>query len=173
MFFILNIYVLPRRRICDYTLETLRQNNFTKWVVMGKFPWVFGLFEGYQSQNEIRDPYDVSNERIKLAKDDPMCKGFILWPELSHGDSFMLEYTTANAWNNETPSIAEQTKKYCHDRYPDEIAASFERMKSVSKYSYNWLTIVLKRLPRSIKFLKLSKLADAGESSTQSPLCAT
>ena len=114
--------------IFDYTSETLRENNFTKWGVMGKFPWVFGLFSGYESQNEIRGPYDVANERVKLAKEDPMCKGFILWPELSHGDSFMIEYTAANAWNGDTPTVSEQTDKYCADRYPAELVEKMSKL---------------------------------------------
>ena len=114
--------------IFDYTSETLRENNFTKWGIMGKFPWVLGLFSGYESQNEIRGPYDVANERIKLAKEDPMCKGFILWPELSHGDSFMIEYAAANSWNDKTPSVSEQIDKYCADRYPVQLAEIMSKL---------------------------------------------
>ena len=82
----------------DYTSDTVKENNFTQWGIMHKFPWIFGIFSAYQANSEIRGFYDLTNERIKLAKADPMCKGAVLWPELSHGDSFMIEYFARNAW---------------------------------------------------------------------------
>ncbi len=109
--------------IFDYTSDALTENNFTKWGVLGKFPWVFGIFGGYEPQNEIRGCYDFTNERIKLAKADPMCKGFVFWPEYSHGDNFMLEYFTANSWDSTITPISEQIDNYCRDRYPLDITS--------------------------------------------------
>ena len=106
--------------LLDYTSDTMSDSNFTTWGILGKFPWVFGIFSGYEPDNEIRGFYELTNERIKIAKEDPMCKGAILWPELSHGDTFMTEYLAYNAWNKDTPSIDEMVQKYCHDRYSEE-----------------------------------------------------
>lgn len=114
--------------ILDYTSDTSRKNNFTKWNVVNKFPWIFGMFSGFEPNSEIRGFYELTNERIKLAKDDPMCKGVILWPELSHGDSFMIEYLAQNAWNTQTPSVAEQTDKYSADRYPEAIRGEMAKL---------------------------------------------
>ena len=63
---------------------------------------------------------EVTNE-LKIAKDDPMCRGLVFWPELSHGDPFVIEYFAANAWDKETLTIAEQTERYCRDRYPTAL----------------------------------------------------
>lgn len=51
-----------------------------------------------------------------------MCKGVILWPELSHGDPFVIEYFAQNAWEHDTKSIAEQIERYATDRYPAALA---------------------------------------------------
>lgn len=109
--------------IFDYTSDTMRENNFTQWGILHKFPWVFGIFGGYEANSEIRGFYDLANERLKLAKDDPMCKGFILWAEFSHGDPFAIEYTANNAWDREMRSVSEQIDKFCADRYPKQLAA--------------------------------------------------
>ncbi len=108
--------------ILDYTSDTVKKNNFTAWDIMNKFPWIFGIFSAFEPSTEIRGYYELTNERLKLAKDDPMCKGLILWPELSHGDPFVIDYFTRNAWNGETLSIPEMTDLYCTDRYPADIA---------------------------------------------------
>lgn len=108
--------------IFDYTSDTVRENNFTNWGVVNKFPWIFGIFSGYEPNSEIRGYYELTNERIKQAKNDPMCKGLVLWPELSHGDPLVIEYLAQNAWSSETPTVGEQVVRYCQDRYPAELA---------------------------------------------------
>ncbi len=112
----------------DYTSDTVRENNFTNWGVVNKFPWIFGIFSGYEPNTEIRGYYELTNERLKLAKDDPMCRGLVLWPELSHGDSFIIDYLAKNAWEAETLPIVEQVDRYCRDRYPAERV---ERMQKI------------------------------------------
>ena len=114
--------------IFDYTSDTTRRNNFTKWGVVRKFPWVFGIFSGYEPNSEIRGFYGLTNERFKKAKEDPMCKGAVLWPELSHGDSFVIEYFAQNAWDGETPSIAARIDQYCADRYPKELSSELSSL---------------------------------------------
>lgn len=103
--------------IFDYTSDTVSSNNFTKWGVMGKFPWVFGIFNAYEPNNEIRGDYYLITERTRVAKADPMCKGYVLWPELSHGDTFCGEYTAYQAWNEDTPSPEQMVHIYCEKRY--------------------------------------------------------
>lgn len=110
--------------ILDYTSDTTWENNFTKWGICGKFPWIFGVFSGYESESEIRGLYEHTNRRMKLAKEDPMCRGMILWPELAHGDPLIIEYLARNAWDRETLSIPEFTDQYCHDRYAQKDYAA-------------------------------------------------
>ena len=114
--------------IFDYTSDTVYENNFTKWDVVGKFPWIFGMFGGYEPNNEIRGFYELTNERLKIAKSDPMCRGMVLWPELSHGDPFAIYYLTKNAWCADVPDIATLADEYCKDRYPTEIAKKMSEL---------------------------------------------
>ncbi len=103
--------------ILDYTSESKRGNNFENWGIMGRLPWVFGVFGAYEWENEMRGDYRYIDERLALAKSDPMCEGMIYWPELSHGDTFMSEYLAANTWSESVVGTDEMVKKYCSDRY--------------------------------------------------------
>lgn len=114
--------------ILDYTSDTVRENNFTKWGICGRFPWIFGVFGAYEPESDIRGDYGYINERLELAKADPFCKGMILWPELSHGDPLMAEYLAVNSWDGNTAEIAEFIEKYCEDRYCE---GSVSGMKAV------------------------------------------
>ncbi len=109
--------------IFDYTSDTTKENNFTKWNLKDNFPWIFGIFSGYEPESDIRGFYELTNERIKIAKDDKACKGVVLWPELSHGDPLITEYLSLNAWEKETPSIGQFISKYCNDRYSEKVAS--------------------------------------------------
>ena len=116
--------------ILDYTSDTKCESNFTTWGVVGKFPWIFGMFGGYEADSDIRGFYDWTNERIRIAKDDPMCRGVVLWPETSHSDTLMTEYLAKNAWEQDTLSVEDLVKTYCSDRYS---AANAERMHGIWK----------------------------------------
>ena len=114
--------------IFDYTSDTVLDNNFTNWGVVGKFPWIFGMFSAYEPTSDIRGDYDLTNSRLKIAKADDKCLGFVLWPELSHGDIFTQEYLSYNAWEKDTPDIETLVEKFCRDRY---VSADNEKMLSV------------------------------------------
>jgi hypothetical protein len=122
--------------IFDYTSDTTRENNFTNWGIQNKFPWIFGIFSGYEPNSDIRGFYDLTNERLLLAKNDPMCKGLVLWPELSHGDPFVIEYFAQNAWNADTPTLSAQIDHYCQDRYPSHF------VKELSALWHSFMPIV-------------------------------
>lgn len=107
-----------RTIILDYTSEGSDDiQNFTSWGIVGKFPWIFGLFHAYESESELRGPYDLTKQRLKIAADDPYCKGMILWPELSHSDPVVLEYLSENAWSPLKFDIEEIIEKFCRNRY--------------------------------------------------------
>lgn len=114
--------------LLDYTSDSMTENNFTNWDVMGKFPWVFGIFSGYEPDNEIRGFYRLISSRLELAKRDSFCRGMILWPELSHGDTLATEYFALNAWESKNFGIEEVVDKYCLDRYSPEMA---EKMRNI------------------------------------------
>ena len=104
--------------------QTTSDNNFTRWGVVGKFPYTFGIFLAYESAIDVRARYDKIEKREAIAAADPFCKGYILWPESSHTDTFLLRYFTANAWQ---PGQNHETllPVFCRDRY-GEKAAVFE-----------------------------------------------
>ncbi len=110
--------------LLDYTSDTSAGNNFTRWGVQGRFPWIFGLFSAYVANNEIRSDYELIQERTRLAKADPMCRGYVLWPELSHGDTFCGEYAAYQAWEQDTPRLDSMTATYCAKRYPASLAGT-------------------------------------------------
>ena len=114
--------------LLDYTSDSMIDNNFTRWGVIGKFPWIFGMFSGFEPDNELRGFYHITEERLKLAKADPYCKGAVLWPEMSHGDNLCTEYLARNAWDSETLSLDDSVELYCRDRYSED---DFEKMHSV------------------------------------------
>lgn len=104
--------------ILDYTSECDDPDiSFINWDVVGKFPWVFGLFHAYESESELRGPYERSDERLKIAADDPYCQGMIFWPELSHSDPLVLEYLSQSAWSPLEKPIEQIAKEYSFGRY--------------------------------------------------------
>ena len=112
--------------ILDYTSETDNElNNFTNWNLIGKFPWIFGLFHAFESNSDIRGYYDITQRRLEVAREDAMCKGMVVWPECSHTDTLMLEYLGANSWDprDENRLIASFLEKFVSDRYRTDTAA--------------------------------------------------
>ncbi len=109
----------PERTILlDYTSDMNdSDHSFLKWDVVGKFPYIFGMFHAYEAESELRGPYHRSDERLKIAAEDPYCKGMILWPELAHSDPLVLEYLSANSWSPLKKSIEEITEYLCRNRY--------------------------------------------------------
>ncbi len=107
-----------RSIVLDYTSEVDDPDiSFLNWGVVGKFPWIFGLFHAFESESELRGPYDRSDERLKVAAEDPYCKGMILWPELSHSDPLVLEYLSENAWAPLKNTVEEIAEQFCAKRY--------------------------------------------------------
>ena len=114
----------PTRTVMfDYTSEVDDPNiSFLNWGVVHRFPWVFGLFHAYESESELRGPYDRTAERLAVAAKDPYCKGMILWPELSHNDPIVLEYLSENAWSPLKQTIEETGTDFCNKRYGTHAA---------------------------------------------------
>lgn len=108
-----------RTIILDYTSDTNNpRQSFLNWGMVNKFPWIFGIFHAYERESDLRGCYKRTDERLKVAADDPYCKGLIFWPELSHSDPLILEYLTTNAWKPLEKSIEKITEDFSHNRYP-------------------------------------------------------
>jgi hypothetical protein len=106
--------------IFDYTSDLPQahdSSDFRQWGVVGTFPWIFGIFHAYEWENELRGNYDLIKERMPVAAADPLCKGFVYWPENSHSDSLMLEFFTKNAWQPDTLTPEALLPAFCRDRY--------------------------------------------------------
>ncbi len=107
-----------RTLILDYTSDIDDDSlGFKNWGIMGKFPWIFGIFHAYEAESSLRGPYGRYDERLALAAADEKCKGMVFWPELSHSDPLVLEYLSANSWSPLEKSIEAIAKQYCNGRY--------------------------------------------------------
>lgn len=91
--------------------------DYRRWGVVGKFPYFFGILHAYEWENELRNRYDRIRERIPEALDDPMCKGFVLWPENSHTDQLVLQFLTHNAWSPDMLAPEDLVRELCSQRY--------------------------------------------------------
>lgn len=116
----------PQRTfIFDYTSDLPQvggSSDFRQWGVVGKFPWFFGIFHAYEWENDLRGYYDTIRERLPAAAADPLCKGFVYWPENSHSDPLMLEFFAKNAWRPETLTPEALLPGFCRDRYGEAAA---------------------------------------------------
>lgn len=117
--------------ILDYTVDLKAKNNdFENWDIVGKMPWIFGIFHAYEPQNHIHGDYEHITEKLKVADNDAFCKGMAFWPELSHSDTLMLEYFRENAWKPQNRSINEIAADMCHRRYGEDKERMLEIWKA-------------------------------------------
>ncbi len=106
-------------------------NNFTRWDVIGKFPYTFGIFLAYEKALDIRANYPLILERQRAIAGDPFCKGYIFWPESSHTDILLLRYFTANAWRADKTDVDLLIAEFCRDRYGKQAEAFASCWKAV------------------------------------------
>ena len=106
-------------------------NNFTKWGVVGKFPYTFSVFLAYEKGLDARANYPIIEKRQKVAQNDPFCKGFIFWPESSHTDPLLLRYFTANAWSDKAIPHGKVLDEFCASRYGKNAGAMKAAWKTV------------------------------------------
>ncbi len=113
-----------RTIILDYTADNTDRVSYRDWGLLHKFPWIFGIFHSYENNTDIHGDYNVLASRIKEAADDNECLGLVEWPEISHNDTYLLEYLADNSWAPKRLKISQATKRYCHSRYSEELAAN-------------------------------------------------
>lgn len=138
--------------IFDYTVDLKEEeNNFEKWDIVGKLPWIFGIFHAYEPQNHIHGDYEYITKKLEIANQDPCCKGMAFWPETSHSDILMLEYFKENAWNPGKRTISEIAADMCKKRYGEDAVF----MRSVWDAFLPLLKLPMKeRMPSFIDILK-------------------
>ena len=116
--------------ILDYTSDIWdNDDNFTNWDIVGKFPWIFGIFNAYEASNEIRGNYGIIRRRFPKAADDPMCKGVCFWPENSHADTLMLDYFSTIAWDASKYRLEDFLPDFCARRYGPDAAKRLKLWK--------------------------------------------
>ncbi len=117
--------------IFDYISDTEDEKRcFQNWDVIGRFPWIYGIFHAFESNTEQRGNYQAIARRLPVAVRDPMCKGLVFWPENSHADTLMLEFMAANAWepSKENYIISSFLETFLGKRY---VPAELSSMQSI------------------------------------------
>lgn len=112
--------------ILDYIadLPEGNRNLFTQWGVVGKFPYMFGIFHAYEAHNDMRGNYPQIYDRFPIAAADPMCKGVFMWAENSHQDTLMLDYFGAIGWDPSQYRLETFLPDFCRRRYGAEKSAA-------------------------------------------------
>ena len=123
--------------IWDYEADAHDKTNFTEWDIVGKYPYTFGIFENLVQGLDIRMDYARIRERQKIVRDDPMCRGYIFWPESSHADILGLSYFTRNAWKADADDVDALVADLCRGRYGDQAAKLEPIWKQVVAVSTN------------------------------------
>ena len=114
----------PERTIIhDYTADLAEKVTFRDWNLPGRFPWIFGIFHGFARNSDIHEDYGILSERVREAAGDDKCLGLVLWSEISHSDTFLLEYLAENSWYPQALKAAEAADRYCRARYPAELCS--------------------------------------------------
>lgn len=113
----------PQRTILlDYTADLLDRKTYHEWDAYGKFPWIFGVFHAFAGDSEIREDFGLLQERIGEAAQDSQCLGLVLWPEISHSNTLLLDYLATNGWKPDQLDADAFVARFCTGRYPAGLA---------------------------------------------------
>ena len=115
-----------RTIILDYTADNAARFTSRDWRLLGRFPWIFGIFHGEARNNDIHGRYSLLAERLRAAADDEKCLGMVMWTEMSHSDTFLLEYLADNSWRPERLDADQAVRRFCRSRYAPDLAARME-----------------------------------------------
>jgi hypothetical protein len=119
----------PKRTIVlDYTADVIGKTTFRDWGLLGRFPWIFGIFHGFARNSDIHEDYSLVEGRVREAAGDAKCRGLVVWSEISHSDTFLLEYLADNSWQPARPDVAQATARYCQTRYPAKLAGAMQSL---------------------------------------------
>jgi len=121
----------PRKTILlDYTADCARKVTYRDWGVREHFPWIFGIFHGFARNSDVHEDFEILAPRLHEAAADKMCQGLVLWSEISHNDTFMLEYLGANSWQPRELELPAAVARYCRTRYSPDLAGRMETLWS-------------------------------------------
>ncbi len=126
--------------VFDYTADDAAKITFREWNLAGNFPWFFGIFHSYARNSDIHEDYALLAERLRMAAPDEKCQGLFVWSEISHSDTFLLEYLAANSWQP-TEALPAAVGRYCRGRYLGDLARQMEAIWAdflVTSQSVHW-----------------------------------
>lgn len=126
--------------IFDYTADDADKVTFRDWNLLNNFPWLFGIFHSYARNSDVHEDYAILTERLRTASADPKCRGLFVWSEISHSDTFLLEYLGANTWKP-TEELPAAVDRFCQGRYPGDLATAMESVWKdflVTSQSVHW-----------------------------------
>jgi hypothetical protein len=112
--------------VMDYTADDAAKVTFRDWHLLGNFPWIFGIFHSYARNSDVHEDYGLLADRLRMAAEDPKCVGLTVWSEISHSDTFLLEYLAANSWEPKEWESDQAVARYCRTRYPEELDAPMQ-----------------------------------------------
>ena len=95
-----------------------------------QFPWIFGIFHGFARNSDVHEDYGILTPRLQEAAADKLSRGLVLWSEISHNDTFLLEYLGANSWQPSELELPAAVARYCRTRYSPELAGRMEKLWS-------------------------------------------
>ena len=114
--------------LLDYTADCPRKVTYRDWGAAGQFPWIFGIFHGFARNSDVHEDYGLLAPRLQEAAADKMSQGLVLWSEISHSDTFLLEYLGANSWQPRELELPAAVARYCRTRYSPELAGRMEKL---------------------------------------------
>jgi hypothetical protein len=129
-----------RTLIFDYTADDAPKVTFRDWGLLGNFPWMFGIFHSYARNSDVHEDYGILTERLRMAAADEKCRGLAIWSEISHSDTFLLEYLAANSWRP-TEELSAAVARLCRGRYPAELVEPMQAIWKdflVTSQSVHW-----------------------------------
>ncbi|MBP5510261.1 MAG: hypothetical protein J6Z49_05035 [Kiritimatiellae bacterium] len=116
---------LDKQRVIlwDYEADCQeKRDTFVDWDVIGKFPYTYSTILAFEAALDARADYPFIEKRQRLVQDDPMCVGWIHWPESAHTDTLFLDFFTANAWADKPIPHGEVLDAFCKGRYGKNAA---------------------------------------------------
>ncbi len=117
-----------RSIVIDYTADHTERTTYRDWALYGRFPWIFGIFYSFARNSGVHGDNELLAARVADAARDAMCLGLVVWSEISHSDTFLLEYLAENSWKPERPDPASAVARYCRTRYSLAIRADMDRV---------------------------------------------
>lgn len=127
--------------VFDYTADVVGKVTFRDWGLLGKFPWMFGIFHSFARNSDTHEDYSILMERLRMAAQDEKCLGLAMWTEISHSDTFLLEYLGANSWQPTEFDLGPAVARYCRGRYPVELSPDMQAVWKdflVTSQSLHW-----------------------------------